>query len=984
MTGLAAVSCQPMHPVRPANERPATAPAAGPKAAGPAAGQPARAYGAERTRLVSAPDEIVSVLENGATVISKRVAGSPVLAVRGYVRTGGIYEGQWLGGGLSHLLEHLVAGGSTRFRSEAENRAILEKIGNNSNAYTSTGHTAYFVNTTPANLADAVGLVTGWMLHATITSDEFAREREVVQRELEMGRGDPGRQFYYLSQLNRYRVSPARVPVIGYQEVIQNLTRDDVYNYYQASYQPGNMVFAVAGDLDPEEMLRAVRKHLNVAPPGRVFSHDIAEEPQVLTPRTLVATMPKLGDARLLLKFPTIKLDDPALYALDVLASAMSDGESALLVREIRFNQKLATHIDAYSHTPEYVAGTFAVTLQTPPEKLAAARDAVLKLLEDVKTKGIEPALLERAKTQMRVGLLKSRQTAADIAGGMATDYLSTGDPHFSDRYIERVLKVSADEVQAAARKYLDASRLITTLMLPQEYAADLPRAEDLTRAAAAVPAIAPAEATPVARTTLENGSVLLVKRVPTSDLVSVKVFASGGLTAEDENSNGIGNFAMRVLSRGAGARSGDDIAEAFDAVGADYGAGCGNNTWFWSLTCTREELDRSLAVFGDVVLKPTFPEGEVNEMRRNILSGIASQDAVWTNQAMRYFRERYFSPMRSPYRFQTIGRAENVQRFSVDDLRKWYTQRILTSRRVVAIYGNIEPAEAQALAAKYLGGGVRITDTAAREPDATALAPAMAATAPTVAAPAQALGSTAPAFDAMAPIKAAGVEIREVHVQATQQPVAGVFIGFDSASVVGDHDTYTLTLADTLTSGYGFPTGYLHQVLRGQGLVYVVHAQNWPGRSAATPGTFFVYAGCTPEKVNEVVRLIIENVARLQGSDADIQPDWFGRARQLTITDEAMSNETVSEQASTAALDELMGLGYDYRQKFAAGISGVELEELRKVAAMRLNRCVVTVSTPEPSLVKLAPGPMVFKTFSSVDLAPTGVSHAPAGAAGK
>src|SRR5437867_2959163 len=66
-------------------------------------------YGREKFRFVNQPDEIVSVLANGATVIVKRVP-SPVAAVRGYVYTGGVYEGQWLGGGLSHLLEHLVAG----------------------------------------------------------------------------------------------------------------------------------------------------------------------------------------------------------------------------------------------------------------------------------------------------------------------------------------------------------------------------------------------------------------------------------------------------------------------------------------------------------------------------------------------------------------------------------------------------------------------------------------------------------------------------------------------------------------------------------------------------------------------------------------------------------------------------------------------------------------------------------------------------------
>src|SRR5687768_2716607 len=91
----------------------------------PAAGN----YGAERFRLVNQRDEIVAVLDNGLTVIAKRVA-SPVAAVRAYAMTGGVYEGKWLGGGLSHLLEHLVAGGTNGRRTEAQNRDLLQALGN--------------------------------------------------------------------------------------------------------------------------------------------------------------------------------------------------------------------------------------------------------------------------------------------------------------------------------------------------------------------------------------------------------------------------------------------------------------------------------------------------------------------------------------------------------------------------------------------------------------------------------------------------------------------------------------------------------------------------------------------------------------------------------------------------------------------------------------------------------------------------------------
>ena len=100
------------------------------------------------------------------------------------------------------------------------------------------------------------------------------------------------------------------------------------------------------------------------------------------------------------------------------------------------------------------------------------------------------------------------------------------------------------------------------------------------------------------------------------------------------------------------------------------------------------------------------------------------------------------------------------------------------------------------------------------------------------------------------------------------------------------------------MTSGFGYPTGYLFEILRGRGLVYVVHAQNVPGRSKALPGMFFVYAGCDPKNVNEVIDVILENIGRVQGTAQDMNEEWFGRSKELAITADAMDTETPAQQA--------------------------------------------------------------------------------------
>lgn len=908
-------------------------------------------YGEEVYRLINQKDEIVSVLRNGATVIVKRVP-SPAVAVRAYIHTGGVYEGKWLGGGLSHLLEHLVAGGSNARRSEAENRNLLAEIGNNSNAYTTSDHTAYFINTTPPHMEQAVDLLTGWVLGASITPEEYRREYQVVQRELEKGRGEPGRQFWYLSQSNRYRISPARVPVIGYQEVIQGLSRDDVYEYYQLTYQPNNMVFSLAGDLEPEQMLQTVQKHVNEAPPGRAFSRDLPAEPPVLSPRTVVGTFPKIGQAKLELGFPTITLDHPDLYALDLLAAVLASGESSLLVEELRDKRRLVSGIDASSYTPTYVDGTFEVQMELDPEKIPAATEAVMELIERIKQEKIDPDRIERAKTQMRTARVRGLQTAEQIASSLASDFMSTGDPHFSDRYVQKIQEVTAEQMREAAGKYLDKSRLLTTVMLPAEHvgAGGLPKAEDLIRPVAPTTQEMTIEpASQVTKVELPNGTILLLKRITTTPLVVMNMYSIGGVTAEDAKTNGLGNLTMELLTRGTRTRSAQQIAQFFDSIGGSLNASCGNNTWSWSASCLKEDFEKTMEVYADVVHNPAFPENEIDQMKQRILARIEGQDADWSAQAMRYFKKTYFGPMDSPYQFLPIGTKENVEGFTAEQMRRWYDEEIIPSRRVLAIFGDIDEEQAKKLAMEYFGKGEE--RKSAEKSD---------------------LVDAAELIKPDVPV----IEIQRVEIQKTQQPLAGVVIGFKSDSVIGEPANYPIDVADTMTSGYGYPTGYLHEILRGRGLVYVVHAQNWPGRSESLPGTFLVYAGCDPKKVNEVIDVILENIARVQGTAADMQEDWFERAKGLIVTSDAMDNETAGEQASTAALDELYGLGYNYHEQFPDRIQAVTLPRVRSVAARKLRDCVVTVSTPMPELVEAKPGRREYRSFPPVDLTPKGVQH--------
>ena len=164
------------------------------------------------TRVEEPADGVtLAELSNGLTVLVQENHVAPVATVRCYVKnTGGAFEGRYLGMGISHLVEHLVSGGTTTNRTEKEIEKIVDTFGGATNAYTSSSLTAYFIDCSARHAMTCIDLIADSMQHVKFEQAEFDREFKVVQRELSDGHvGSEARVQWKLSQSNGlHRVHP--------------------------------------------------------------------------------------------------------------------------------------------------------------------------------------------------------------------------------------------------------------------------------------------------------------------------------------------------------------------------------------------------------------------------------------------------------------------------------------------------------------------------------------------------------------------------------------------------------------------------------------------------------------------------------------------------------------------------------------------------------------------------------------------------------
>jgi zinc protease len=869
-------------------------------AAAAAAAQPAR----PRYTSVRPLGESVTLakLDNGLTVIVQENHVAPVATVRCYVKnTGSAFEGRYLGAGLSHVLEHVVCGGSTQGRSEKEIRQMIDSFGGATNAYTTNEMTSFYIDSPVQNVLTAVELVADAMQHVRFEPAEFARELKVVRRELADDEADRGHVLDDLLNATVYTTSPMRCPVIGYLPVLNGTTNQAIIDFYHERYVPNNQVFVVVGDVRTREILEAVARQWAGTPRGRETDVPLADEPEQLSPREAVREM-EGTTYDTVLAWPTVKLSDPDMYALDLAAYILGEGESSRLVRRLKYDRPLVQSIAAVSETPHFVRGYFAVSASCLPEQWRPATEAVLQEVYRLREELVGEAELAKAKKQKAVEWLFDRQTVQQAAESLGRGYLEADDPLFDQAYARNIQKVTAEEVRRSVRRWLVPERLNRVTIAPPGGA---PKA-------AAEAAAAGGGKVRLVR--LQNGLRVLVKRHANLPLVNIQAFVLGGSLVDDEKTAGRAALVADMLDQGTADHSAEAVARYFDSIGGRLSFGSGRFTVYGEATTLREDFPQAAALLAECFTRPTFPPAQFAKIQALALGAIADRAADPQAEIAEVFADHL--PAASPYHLVTEGKAESVRALSSADLTRYHARYFTPENMVVTIFGDIDPDAAVALAGKLFG----------------TLPPA----------------SAAASIDFRRPN---ALPASAAYHKQTGKDTGMILLGYPCESIFQKQDHAAMTVLTAVMSGYAYPGGWLHNELREAGLVYFVQAIPMTG---PVPGYFTILSQTQPEKVGEVVAHIRRDVERAR--QGKITPEEFTTAVRQIIAMHAQENTTIAAQARQAALDELYGLGYDYDKTFDQRIKAVSLEDVVAVARKYLDQSLLTTSAPGKAVFGVSP----------------------------
>ncbi len=162
-------------------------------------------------------------LSNGLTVIVAEQHSSPVASVQVWCQTGSVHEGEWLGSGLTHLLEHVLFNG-TESRSSRQISDEIHGLGGYLNAYTSFDRTVFWIDCPAKAVRQSIDLLGDMLFRSIVDPAQLQTEMDVIRREFDMGLDDPDRLLSYLTFGRAFQVHPCRYPVIGIRDVFDQLT----------------------------------------------------------------------------------------------------------------------------------------------------------------------------------------------------------------------------------------------------------------------------------------------------------------------------------------------------------------------------------------------------------------------------------------------------------------------------------------------------------------------------------------------------------------------------------------------------------------------------------------------------------------------------------------------------------------------------------------------------------------------------------------
>jgi zinc protease len=848
------------------------------------------------------------VLDNGLTVLLQENHSAPVVALNMWVKVGSIYETD-AEAGISHVYEHMLFKG-TMTRGVGEIAQEIEGSGGDINAYTSFDHTVYHITLASRFLDTGLDVIADAIQHSSFDPNELRKEQEVVLEEIKRGEDIPSRKLTEALFATSYQRHPYRRSVIGSEQTVKSLSREQILNFFHIWYVPNNMTLVITGDFDPRAVLPLIQAAFRNFVPQRLPALQIPPEPPQRQLR-MALLVDDIQETLMDMAYHIPGVLHRDSYAIDLLSFILGGGESSRLYQAVKAEQDLVHAIYTSPFLPKD-PGLLLIGATLEQERWQDTLTGILAEVERMQRHGVSTAELDRAKRNLESEFIYQRETVQGQASQLGYFDAVLDDLAFETRYLKAITRTTAADIQRVARTHLTRKNLTVGFFLPLSDGAQVTH-ERIAQAVEPRPQSPrhrrPSRAGAVQQTQkfpLENGMTLLVRENHAVPLVAMQAVFLGGLWVEDAAHNGVMNFVAEMITRGTAHRHARVLAEEIESIAADLSGFAGRSSFGVAAEVPARDFGRGLELTADILRHSTFDPEELERKRDDLLAALKHEEDDLFKMAFTLCTQSLFPD--HPYGLRVLGTPESVSQLTQDDLLRWYRSYAIPNNLVLAIAGDVETEAVQQSVIRHFG---------LWQPALLDLPPQGRATRPAVNGPV---------------------------VYPRDKEQTHIIVGMRGTSL-HHPDRYALRVLESILANQG---GRLFVELREkQSLAYTVTARSLEGLD---PFIFFVYLATSPEKSEVALDGIRNELQRV--CDHGVTTPEVERAKRYLVGSYEIELQKNSALAAMLAFDERYGLGYDEVVSYAQHLMAVTPEMVHEVAHtyLAVDQSSVIIVGPSPS----------------------------------
>lgn len=850
-------------------------------------------------------------LKNGMKVLLVESHKSPVLSIQMWVRTGSADEKKGEEG-ISHFIEHLVFKGTRKYKV-GEVAASIEAAGGELNAYTSFDQTVFHVTISKEFQNVGLDVISELMGFPHFDAREIDNEREVVIEEIKRSNDSPHRQASRLLFETVYHKHPYGIPVIGYADNINKVSRKTLVDYFEQRYTPKNMTLVIAGDFKGSEMRKQIDKHFGQFKPNKL--RVVKRHKHVPAKKTnLVIKTAPFKETIVHMAFPIPKTGHKDIAALEVFALMFGQGDSSRLNRRLRLHD----HVVNFAGSSVFAArdpGFFALSMSLNEKDMEKALEGLLEEFHQALTVPFTAEEMLKARTNIASEQYYSLETVDGLARNFGHYEDLFGDPSYFQKFMKQVQSLTAEEIMKTARKYLTAKNFSLIVMTPADkkpvekilktwvkkldkLKKDKPEPKTKKKAKAAKKVSWVFKKPPMARAGVEkfnfdNGVTLITRPNFETPVINVRCASLGGSRLEDASTQGGTELLSRVWTAGAGDLNEEAMNHKIDEMAASLSAFGGRNSEGLSMSCLRPFTNDMLKIYFDTLLNPHFEETAIKREKKSMLEHVKLRQDNPAQICVLHFMKSMFGG--HPYGRDPYGDEQAIERLTRQSVQTVYGRR---KGLTIVASGAFDPKELRDQIKEATSGS---------NPGAGA--------------------------NKLFDIKYPSDEVKIYFESKKEQ--SHLIHGYPGLNLK-DPDRFTLQVMQAILAGQG---GRLFIELRDKAsLAYSVSPMRMEGLEG---GYFGAYIGCSPEKSATALRMMKEEFAKLV--EVAVPEEELARAQRYLIGKHDIELQKNSSITSSILFDHIYGIDFLDTYKYAEHIKEVTSEKIQALAEKIFSRKSVT-----------------------------------------